>query len=274
MQPRECDAVLIETTYADRLHRSQADTLAEFRTVIQKAVEAGGVVMIPSFALERAQVVLYYLNIMMREGQIQDVDVYVDSPMAAKMTRLYEEGAGELKDHCRRRAGGRSRSIRAAHSQVHGRHRGVQAIERSRCCAIVLAGAGMMTGGRILITSRTSSTSRRRAWSWWAISHRDAGAAARRRSQAGSHPRPGDRRCGRAYACDRRPVRMPTGTIFSAGWKARARRTPISSMASRRSCRASPDSVGRGRRADPVERRREYDLTDSASGAGRRSMLI
>lgn len=149
-QPRECDAVLIETTYADRAHRSQADTLAEFRTVIQKAVDAGGVVMIPSFALERAQVVLFYINKMMREGQIQNVDVYVDSPMAAKMTRLYEQGTGELKDL-------------VAAELASGRDpfepptlKYTVATEESKrlndldCCAIIIAGAGMMTGGRIL----------------------------------------------------------------------------------------------------------------------------
>jgi metallo-beta-lactamase family protein len=148
--PRECDAVLIETTYADRTHRSLADTLEEFRKVIQAAVEAGGVVMIPSFALERTQVVLYHLNSMLREGQIPKVDVFVDSPMAAKMTRLYQEGANEFKDH-------------VAIELTAGRDpfepptlKFTVATEESKklndldCCAIVIAGSGMMTGGRIL----------------------------------------------------------------------------------------------------------------------------
>ena len=148
--PRECDAVLIETTYADRTHRSLADTLEEFRTVIQAAVEAGGVVMIPSFALERTQVVLYHLNTMLREGRIPKVDVFVDSPMAAKMTRLYQECANEFKDH-------------VASELAAGRDpfepptlKFTVATEESKklndldCCAIVIAGSGMMTGGRIL----------------------------------------------------------------------------------------------------------------------------
>jgi metallo-beta-lactamase family protein len=148
--PRECDAVLIETTYADRTHRSLADTLEEFRKVIQAAVEAGGVVMVPSFALERTQVVLYHLNTMLREGQIPKVDVFVDSPMAAKMTRLYQEGANEFKDH-------------VAIELASGRDpfepptlKFTVATEESKklndldCCAIVIAGSGMMTGGRIL----------------------------------------------------------------------------------------------------------------------------
>lgn len=148
--PRDCDAVLIETTYADRTHRSLADTLEQFRSVIRTAVETGGVVMIPSFALERTQVVLYHLAMMMREGGIPKVDVFVDSPMATRMTQLYQQGANEFKD------------LIAAELAV-GRDpfepptlKFTVATEESKklndldCCAIIIAGSGMMTGGRIL----------------------------------------------------------------------------------------------------------------------------
>jgi metallo-beta-lactamase family protein len=148
--PRECDAVLVETTYGDRSHRSLPDTLEEFRAVIKKAVEAGGVIMIPSFALERAQVVLYHLNTMMRESRISKVDVFVDSPMAAKMTRLYQEGANEFKDPVAAElAAGRDPfepptlkfTVTAEESKK---------LNDLDCCAIIVAGSGMMTGGRIL----------------------------------------------------------------------------------------------------------------------------
>lgn len=148
--PRDCDAVLIETTYADRTHRSLADTLEQFQSVIRTAVETGGVVMIPSFALERTQVVLYHLAVMMREGGIPKVDVFVDSPMATRMTQLYQQGANEFKD------------LIAAELAV-GRDpfepptlKFTVATEESKklndldCCAIIIAGSGMMTGGRIL----------------------------------------------------------------------------------------------------------------------------
>ena len=205
----------------------------------------------PQFRPERAQVVLYYLNIMMREGQIQDVDVYVDSPMAAKMTHLYEEGAGELKDH-------------VAAELVAGRDpfepptlKYTVATEESKrlndldCCAIVLAGAGMMTGGRIL--HHLKNQLYKPEASLVVVGYQSQG-----RWGGGSSTEPGrfastagrstfGRACTRSAACPH----MPIGTIFSAGWKARARRTPISSMASRRSCRASPDSwtvAGAGQR--------------------------
>lgn len=148
--PRECDVVLIETTYADRNHRSLAETIEEVQQVIRTAVEAGGVVMIPSFALERTQVVLYHLAAMMREGRIPRIDVYLDSPMAARMTRLYEQCANEFRPEIASElAAGRDPfeppTLKLTVATEESKK--LNDLDRS---AIVIAGSGMMTGGRIL----------------------------------------------------------------------------------------------------------------------------
>lgn len=148
--PRECDAVLVETTYADRAHRSLENTLVELRAVIQRAVEAGGVVMFPSFALERTQVVLYHVNAMMREGLIPKIDVYVDSPMATKMTRLYQEGANEFKDHIAAELAAGRDPFEPPTLEFTVATEESKKLNDLDCCAIVIAGSGMMTGGRIL----------------------------------------------------------------------------------------------------------------------------
>ena len=148
--PRECDAVLVETTYADRAHRSLENTLVELRAVIQTAVEAGGVVMFPSFALERTQVVLYHINAMMREGLIPKIDVYVDSPMATKMTRLYQEGANEFKDHIAAELAAGRDPFEPPTLEFTVATEESKKLNDLDCCAIVIAGSGMMTGGRIL----------------------------------------------------------------------------------------------------------------------------
>jgi metallo-beta-lactamase family protein len=149
-QPRECDAVLVETTYADRAHRTLESTLVELRAVIQKAVEAGGVVMIPSFALERTQVVLYHINAMMRDGLIPKIDVYVDSPMATKMTRLYQEGANEFKNHIAAELDAGRDPFEPPTLEFTVATEESKKLNDLDCCAIVIAGSGMMTGGRIL----------------------------------------------------------------------------------------------------------------------------
>jgi len=148
--PRECDAVLIETTYADRNHRSQAETIEEFRGVIQTAVEAGGVVMIPSFALERSQVVLYHLATMMREGRIPRVDVYLDSPMAARMTRLYEQCANEFRPEVAAELAAGRDPFEPPTLELTVATEESKKLNDLDHCAIVIAGSGMMTGGRIL----------------------------------------------------------------------------------------------------------------------------
>ncbi|HJU86338.1 MAG TPA: MBL fold metallo-hydrolase [Gemmatimonadota bacterium] len=148
--PPECDAVIVETTYGDRTHRSLADTLEEFRTVIRKAVEAGGVVMIPSFALERAQVVLFHLNAMMREQRIPEVDVFVDSPMAARMTRLYQDSANEFKDPIAAELAAGRDPFEPPTLKFTVATEESKKLNDLDCCAIIVAGAGMMTGGRIL----------------------------------------------------------------------------------------------------------------------------
>ena len=148
--PRACDAVLIETTYADRNHRSLEETIEEFRRVIRTAVEAGGVVMIPSFALERTQVVLYHLNRMMGQGLIPEVDVFLDSPMAARMTRLYEQCVNEFRPQVAAElAAGRDPFEPPTLELTVATEESKKLNDLDRC-AIVIAGSGMMTGGRIL----------------------------------------------------------------------------------------------------------------------------
>lgn len=148
--PRECDAVLVETTYADRTHRSLAETIEEFRRVIRTAVEAGGVVMIPSFALERSQTVLYHLNAMMREGLIPRVEVFLDSPMAARMTRLYEECANEFRPELAAKLAAGVDPFEPPTLELTVATEESKRLNDLDHCAIVIAGSGMMTGGRIL----------------------------------------------------------------------------------------------------------------------------
>ena len=148
--PRECDAVLIETTYGDRNHRSLAETVEEFRRVIGTAVEAGGVVMIPSFALERSQVVLYHLHAMMREGRIPEVDVFLDSPMAARMTRLYQQCANEFRPALAAELAAGRDPFEPPTLELTVAAEESKKLNDLDHCAIVIAGSGMMTGGRIV----------------------------------------------------------------------------------------------------------------------------
>jgi metallo-beta-lactamase family protein len=149
-RPPACDAVLIETTYADRNHRSLAATLDEFRTVLKESLTRGGNVLIPSFALERTQVVLYTIKNLMQAGEIPHVPVYVDSPMATRMTQLYETCANEFLPEIAEALKNGEDPFEPPGLQFTPsveESKKVNAIEGG---AIIIAGSGMMTGGRIV----------------------------------------------------------------------------------------------------------------------------
>jgi metallo-beta-lactamase family protein len=86
---QEADIVFIESTYGNRLHKTKESTYEEFREVIIAAQEDGGNVIIPAFAVERTQEVLYVLNDLFENGRIPHVDVYVDSPLAISATQIF-----------------------------------------------------------------------------------------------------------------------------------------------------------------------------------------
>jgi metallo-beta-lactamase family protein len=148
--PSPCDAVLVETTYGDRSHRSLEGTLAEFEAVLARAITECGIVLIPTFALERAQIVLYYLKRAMDAGRIPRIPVVLDSPMAAQMTRLYEQGASDFEPGIRAALDGGEDPFEPSTLTYSVTAEDSRKLNELDECAIVLAGSGMMTGGRIV----------------------------------------------------------------------------------------------------------------------------
>lgn len=148
--PAPCDVLLLETTYADRTHPGRADTDERFRAVLERSFARGGRVLIPTFATERAQVVLYLLNRYMTSGALPTLPVFVDSPMAARMTQLYASCANEFLPEVKEQfTAGRDPfappSLRFTVTAEESK--AINALEGP---AVIIAGSGMMTGGRIL----------------------------------------------------------------------------------------------------------------------------
>lgn len=94
-KPQSADYVIIESTYGDRLHGSRPDYLGQFTDVIQRTLDRGGNVVIPSFAIGRTQEILYLIRKIKTDGLIKGHDnflVYVDSPLAVEATGIYSSG--------------------------------------------------------------------------------------------------------------------------------------------------------------------------------------
>lgn len=159
----EADYVLVESTYGDRSLGPAADVTEELAGVINNTVAAGGNIVIPSFALERSQEVLYCLNEVLHQGRLPHLLVFVDSPMAVRVTDVFEHHP-ELYDEEMAQLLREKRSPFDFPGLTL-----VRTIEQSKAInyltgsIVIIAGSGMCTGGRIkyhLVTniSRPEST--------------------------------------------------------------------------------------------------------------------
>lgn len=147
--PPEADAAVIETTYANRTHRSWEATLAEFAQALRTSVRQGGKILIPTFAIERAQVILATLKDLMDSGEVPRIPIFLDSPMAARATGEYFEYGDELRADVRDELRGGEDPFRPNTLHVVPTSAESQRINRYDGPAIIMAGNGMMTGGRI-----------------------------------------------------------------------------------------------------------------------------
>jgi metallo-beta-lactamase family protein len=85
----DVDYLLMECTYGDKPHESIETAYEEFREVIMKTVKRGGKIIIPAFAVGRTQDIVYFLNRMTTNGDVRDLPVYVDSPLAVEASRIF-----------------------------------------------------------------------------------------------------------------------------------------------------------------------------------------
>ncbi|MBN2684855.1 MAG: MBL fold metallo-hydrolase [Pontiellaceae bacterium] len=148
-QYEHADYVLIESTYGDRVHKDVADIPGELERIINETHQAGGNVVIPSFALERTQELLYHLNNLLQEDRIPHLMAFVDSPMAVKITEVFKKHP-ELFDEetmAHVRAGEKPCDFPGlTMSQSVDQSKAINHIKGT---AIIIAGSGMCTGGRI-----------------------------------------------------------------------------------------------------------------------------
>ena len=91
------DYVIMETTYGDKVHESFKDVLKELADIVKETFDRGGNVIIPSFAVGRTQEIIYALNNYVDADRLKNLSVYVDSPLAEKATRIFENN-GEYFD--------------------------------------------------------------------------------------------------------------------------------------------------------------------------------
>jgi metallo-beta-lactamase family protein len=151
-RPRHADLVVMESTYGDRDHPPREETVEAFKRLLEGAVQNGERVIIPSFAVGRTQVILYYLAEAIREGRLpRDFPIYLDSPMATAATEalvehpeVYDEEARELARNRQIRSD-LGRALRIIESSQESR-----TLNESDHACIILSASGMCEGGRVV----------------------------------------------------------------------------------------------------------------------------
>jgi len=148
----DADVVLMESTYGDRNHKPLQETLDEFNQILEDAAVSGGNVIIPAFAVGRTQELLFRLGERYQDNKLKQQAVFLDSPMAIATTEIYHRFQDIFNDED-------TLSLRQAHAS--SLHRWLPTLQYSRTPeesmalnrftggAIIIAGSGMCTGGRV-----------------------------------------------------------------------------------------------------------------------------
>ena len=137
------DCLVVESTYGDRDH-PDGDPLPRIADVVNRTAARDGVVVIPAFAVGRAQTLLHCLARLKRERRIPDVPVYLNSPMAASAMAVYQKHRDEIRlgpDECRA-LGAAARIVETPEES--------ERLNSRDGPMVIIAGSGMATGGRVV----------------------------------------------------------------------------------------------------------------------------
>jgi metallo-beta-lactamase family protein len=144
------DLVVLESTYGDRLHRARQDTLDEFKEIISTAAKAGGNIIIPAFAIGRSQEILYVLGKHFDDWQLGDWSIFLDSPMAIEASAVYWRHTDRHDAEAQHLRAGFGSMPPLPNLKLCRSPEESMAINRHRSRALIIAGSGMCTGGRVL----------------------------------------------------------------------------------------------------------------------------
>ena len=139
----DTDTLVLESTYGDRVH-VEIDAEEAIADVVNRTIKRGGIVLIPAFAVGRAQLVLYFVERLMAQGRIPKVPVYLNSPMAIKATEIFLDNDKLHKltsDDCEK--------IDAITTYIRTTEQSIELTARREPC-IIISASGMASGGRVL----------------------------------------------------------------------------------------------------------------------------
>lgn len=144
------DYVIMESVYGDRNHEPKDERRNKLQNVILDTISRQGTLIIPAFSLERTQVILYEINKLVESKMIPVIPVYVDSPLATKVTEIYKASTRLFNEHAQKeiREGDDIFNFPKLSFTVNAQES--KAIDHSKSPKIIIAGSGMSVGGRVI----------------------------------------------------------------------------------------------------------------------------
>lgn len=147
--PKDVDVLVTESVYGNRVHGSIDDAVASLLVAVKEVAQSKGVLLIPAFSLERTQIILSALDTAIGKGALPAIHVYMDSPLAARVTEVYERYPQFLRDYVRKKVESGADPFVFKNLHVTVNKDASQAIDSEPNPKVIIAGAGMSHGGRI-----------------------------------------------------------------------------------------------------------------------------
>ncbi len=147
---KKADYILIESTYGNRMHEDRKLRKELLEDSIEETISSGGVLMIPSFALERTQEILYELNELVENHRISRIPIFIDSPLAIKLTDIYQKYPEYYNNRVKYLIASGDEIFRFPGLKLTKTAEESKRINDVPAPKIIIAGSGMSNGGRIL----------------------------------------------------------------------------------------------------------------------------
>jgi metallo-beta-lactamase family protein len=140
----------MESVYGDRNHEPKSERIEKLQSIIEDIIRKKGTLVIPAFSLERTQVLIYEMNNLFENKVIKSIPVYIDSPLATKITEVYKDGQELFNEKTKEQIRNGDdifsfKGLTYTHSSEDSK-----ALERVPGPKIIIAGSGMSVGGRVI----------------------------------------------------------------------------------------------------------------------------
>ncbi len=146
----DADFMVIESVYGDRAHEAEGDRSQHLEDIIERVIAQNGTLLIPAFSVERTQLLLYEINNLIEQDRIPKIPVYLDSPLAIKVTSIYRESTELFNDPSKKKIAEGDDIFNFDKLAFITSHHASEELSKVEGPKIIIAGSGMSHGGRIL----------------------------------------------------------------------------------------------------------------------------